>query len=345
MCRNRWRVASYSFSFPRAESASRSPRGRLLIVTKRVVITGAFSFTGAAVARDLTRRGWSIHTLTNRRPPPGVEHITTAPLRFDSTHLRGELAGADAFVNTYWVRLPWAGQTFEAATDNSKLLVEAASKAGVGRLVHVSVSNAKENSNLGYYRGKAEVEAAVECSNLSYAIVCPTLIVGPTDVLTNNIAWFLRRFPIFPIPCGGDYRLQPITLTDTGRIIADQVESSQRAHIDAAGPDVMTFRDYIQTVAQACGVARPLVAVPGSLALAALGFMQRILRDIVLTKEELFGLQQEALLSLEPPRGKESVADWLMSNGQALGRRYANDLDRHFRKGARSAVLNPLNPL
>src|SRR5262249_42924225 len=159
-----------------------------------------------------------------------------------------------------------AGQTFETATGNSKLLVEAASKARVGRLVHVSVSNAKENSNLGYFRGKAEVEAAVECSNLSYAIVCPTLIVGPIDVLTNNIAWFLRRFPIFPIPTGGEYRLQPITLADTGRIIAEQVESSQLAHVDAAGPDVMTFRDYVRRVAKACAVARPLVGVPGPLA-------------------------------------------------------------------------------
>jgi len=259
--------------------------------------------------------------------------------------LTSELAGTDAFVNTYWVRLPWAGQTFETATGNSKLLVEAASKAEVGRLVHVSVSNAKENSNLGYYRGKAEVEAAVQRSNLSYAIVCPTLIVGPTDVLTNNIAWFLRRFPIFPIPSGGDFRLQPITLADTGRIIADQVESSQRAHVDAAGPEVMTFRDYVERIAKACGVARPLVRVPGPLALAALSFIQRVLRDIVLTKEELLGLQQEALLSRDLPRGKQSIGEWLLSNGQALGRRYANDLDRHFREGARSAVLNPLNPL
>ncbi len=288
-------------------------------MTKRVVITGAFSFTGAAVARELSLRGWTIHTLTNRIRPPGAEHITTAPLRFDPTHIKHELAGADAFVNTYWVRLP----------------VDAASQAGVGRFVHVSVSNAKDNSNLGYYRGKAEVEAAVQCSNLSHAIVCPTLIVGPTDVLTNNIAWFLRRFPIFPMPAGGQYRLQPLTLADAGRIVADQVESSEIARVDAAGPQVMTFGDYVRTVAKACGVTRPLVGVPGPLALAALGFVQWILKDIVLTREELLGLEQEALLSRDAARGKESVGDWLMSNGQTLGRRYANDLE---------PVLNPVHP-
>ena len=313
-------------------------------MTKRVVITGAFSFTGAAVARELSLRGWTIHTLTNRIRPPGAEHITTAPLRFDPTHIKHELAGADAFVNTYWVRLPWAGQTFETAASNSKLLVDAASQAGVGRFVHVSVSNARDNSNLGYYRGKAEVEAAVQCSNLSHAIVCPTLIVGPTDVLTNNIAWFLRRFPIFPMPAGGQYRLQPLTLADAGRIVADQVESSEIARVDAAGPQVMTFGDYVRTVAKACGVTRPLVGVPGPLALAALGFVQWILKDIVLTREELLGLEQEALLSRDAARGKESVGDWLMSNGQTLGRRYVNDLERHFRAGSRSPVLNPVHP-
>jgi uncharacterized protein YbjT (DUF2867 family) len=159
----------------------------------RAVITGAFSYVGAAAARELRRRGWQIHTLTNRARPAGTEHVTAAPLHFDHEHLVRELEGADAFVNTFWIRLPYAGQSFESAVERSRLLLGAAAQAGVRRLVHVSVSKASLDSRLGYYRGKAEVDDAVRSCGLSHAIVRPTLVVGEHDGLTSNIAWLLHH--------------------------------------------------------------------------------------------------------------------------------------------------------
>ena len=172
----------------------------------QAVVTGAFSYIGSAVAGELVRRGWQVKTLTRRRRPEGAEHIQVAPLTFDRAHLVRELAGADLFVNTYWIRLPHGGQTFDSAVANSRLLVDAAVEAGVGRFVHVSVSNASLDSDLGYYAGKARTDEAVRASGLSHAIVRPTLVVGPRDVLTSNIAWCLRRFPLFGMPGGGDFR-------------------------------------------------------------------------------------------------------------------------------------------
>ena len=312
---------------------------------RRVVITGAFSYTGSAVARQLVEKGWDVHTLTNRSRPPGAEHITTAPFQFDLEHLQHELTGADAFINTYWIRLPWAGQTFESAVDNSKMLFQAAAAAGVPRIVHVSVSNAADGRNLGYYNGKADVEDALRHSGLSHAIVRPTLIVGPNDVLTNNIAWFLRRFPFFLIPGGGQYRLQPITLEDTAKIIVDATESEANIEVDAAGKTVMTFREYVQLVARACGLRRLVLGAPAWMAFVGLRLMDRMLSDVTLTQEELMGLEQELLLSHEPPRGDESVEAWLMQNGANLGTRYLNDIDRHFGKDAAHPVLNPAQTL
>jgi len=75
----------------------------------------------------------------------------------------------------------------------------------VKRIVHVSIANPSLESPLGYYKGKAQLEQAVIDSGLSYAIVRPTVIFGVEDILINNIAWFLRRFPMFGIP--GDGRL------------------------------------------------------------------------------------------------------------------------------------------
>jgi NADH dehydrogenase len=308
---------------------------------QRAVVTGAFSNIGSAVAGELLRRGCEVHTLTNRRPPEGVARVTAAPLRFDLEHLTRELDGADVVVSTYWVRLPHAGKSFDTAVADLQMLIDAATRVGVGRFVHVSVSNASLESGLGYYRGKARVDEAVRQSGLSHAIVRPTLVVGPYDVLSGNIAWFLRHFPVFPLPDGGRCRLQPVTLADTGRIIADAAQATGNLDIDAAGPETYTFREYVELLARACGIRRLMVPAPSWLALAGLRVVELLLRDIVLTREELDGLQQELLLSGAPPTGSESVEQWLMDHGDGLGRRYINDLRRHFGDGAADPIGRP----
>jgi len=307
-------------------------------MSRRAVVTGAFSFLGAAVAKELLRRGFSVSTLTNRRPPVGAPEIPATPLLFEPDHLTRALRGADVLVNTYWIRLPRSGRTFETAVEDSRVLIDAARAAGVGRIVHVSVTNASPDSRLGYYRGKAEVDGLVRASGLSHAIVRPTLIVGPADVLTSNIAWFLRRFPLFPVPDGGAYRLQPITLADAARIAADAGESHGDVDVDAAGPEVFSFAEYLRVLAGAQGVRPRWVPVPGWLALAGISAIELFLRDTVLSREELAGLEQELLVSRRAPLGRESVRAWLLGNGDGLGRMYVNDRRRHFGRGAQEPL-------
>lgn len=308
---------------------------------RRAVVTGAFSNIGSAAARHLMQRGFSLHTLTNRRRPPGSGDIGTGALTFDPEHLVRHLDGADVLVSTYWVRFPHGTTSFETAVENLRILISAAVRAGVNRFVHVSVSNASLDSRLGYYRGKAEVDEAVRRSGLSHAIVRPTLVVGPHDVLSGNIAWFLRRFPVFPVPGGGGCRLQPVTLEETGRIIADAAEEESDLDVDAAGPEVYTFREYVELLARACGVRRLIVGTPAALSLAAIRLVEHFLSDIVLTREELLGLQQELLLSRKPATGTESVKAWLLEHGRSLGKEYINDLHLHFGKGSSAPISRP----
>jgi NADH dehydrogenase len=292
------------------------------------VITGAFSYTGAAVADELLKRGYEVRTLTNRRS----EKLPSAPLKFEQEHLEAQLRGAETFVNTYWIRLPYAGQTFDTAVKNSRMLIDAAKSAGVRRFVHISVSNAEKGTNLGYYRGKDRVEKHLRESGVAYSIVKPTLIVGPGDVLTNNIAWFLRRLLFFLVPGGGRYRIQPVMLGDVATITADAAEASGNVEVDAAGPDIIAFRDYVKKIAKACRLRRWVFGAPTWLALPALKLFGLFLRDVILTREEILGLKQELLVTSSSPVGKESVLNWLGESGNNLGRKYANDLDRHFRR-------------
>jgi uncharacterized protein YbjT (DUF2867 family) len=313
------------------------------------VVTGALSYTGSAVARSLLARGVTLRALTNRKLPvndPGGP-VDIYPLQFDD---RGQLVeamrGAEVLVNTYWVRYPYVGTGFDQGVANTEVLLGAAREAGVGRIVQVSVSNPSLESPLDYYRGKAEVEALVRGMGVSYAIVRPTLVVGDHDILVNNIAWVLRRFPVFAMPGSGRYRVQPVTLADAGEIIAEAALATDDLTIDAAGPDVLSFEALVREIGSAIGRRPRIVHVPPALSLALLWGVGRLVGEVILSRQELDGLMTELLVSHEPPRGSESVLSWLRDNGSELGRVYASELARHVpRAGGVTAMLRQLQRL
>ena len=186
------------------------------------VVTGAFSFTGRHITEALLERGRRVRTLTRRPDPshPLSSRVETAPLAFDDS-LVESLRGADTLYNTYWVRFERGQSTFARAVQNIGVLIDAALRAGVRRVVHVSVANPDERSPFPYFRGKARAEALVRESGLAYAIVRPTLVFGADDILVSNIAWILRRMPLFLVAGDGRYEVQPVSVDDTARICVE----------------------------------------------------------------------------------------------------------------------------
>jgi uncharacterized protein YbjT (DUF2867 family) len=293
------------------------------------VVTGAFSYTGSFVARRLLDDGVRVRTLTRRDDPASPLHgkVETAPLQFaDLAALVESLRGARCLYNTYWVRFERGGTTFDRAVRNSTVLFEAAAEAGVERIVHVSVSNPSEGSPLPYFRGKAQVERALAAAGPAYAIVRPTLVFGPRDILVNNIAWILRRSPVFILPGDGSGRVQPVSAEDVAEIAV-----TAEGTVDAAGPEEYSFAELVRLVGAAIGCRRPLVHVPPRVALALAAVAGAARRDVILTRDELEGLQASLLVSHEPPRGRDSFRDWLERHGAGLGRAYVSELARNFR--------------
>lgn len=177
------------------------------------VVTGASGFTGKHIARRLLDAGISVRTLTGHpdRASPLRDAVDIRSLQFtDTARLVSDLAGARVLYNTYWVRFAHGRTTYDSAVSNSIALIRAAQQAGVERIVHVSITNPDVDSPLGYFRGKALVERAIRESPLSHAILRPAVLFGDDGILINNIAWLLRRFPLFVMPGSGEYRLQPI---------------------------------------------------------------------------------------------------------------------------------------
>jgi nucleoside-diphosphate-sugar epimerase len=298
------------------------------------VVTGAFSFTGRHIARRLLAQERRVRTLTRRPQPPGTEDIKVdiAPLQFtDRAALVDSLRGADVLYNTYWVRFRHGKVGFGDAVANTRMLVGAAAEAGVRKVVHISVSNPSVDSHLDYYAGKARTEEIIRASGLRWAIVRPTLVFGTGDILINNIAWLLRRMPIFPIPGLGGYRVQPVAVEDVAEIATWAAEQSDNITVDAAGPDTVTYGEFVEGIAIAVRRRPRFVYMSPRLTMLAGNIVAWRLRDVMLTKEELQGLMEDLLVSHEKPRGARRMDNWLLSSADTLGRTYASELDRHGR--------------
>jgi uncharacterized protein YbjT (DUF2867 family) len=299
------------------------------------VVTGAFSFTGRFIARRLMAQERPIKTLTNHPHRAGAEDIKAevAPLQFtDRDALVESLRGADVLYNTYWVRFRHAGVSFATAIANTRVLVGAAADAGVRRVVHISVSNPSEDSPLEYYAGKWKTEQVVSESRLQWAIVRPTLVFGQGDVLINNIAWLLRRFPVFFIPGLGDYRLQPVAGEDVAEIATWAGAQTDNLTVDAAGPDIMTYTELVEAVSIAIRRRPRFVYVSPRTAIRAASLVGRLVNDKMLNEPELEGLMKELLVSHEPPRGTRRLDNWLLTNAETLGRNYSSELARNWRR-------------
>jgi NADH dehydrogenase len=297
------------------------------------VVTGASGYTGRYITRLLLSRGRRVKTLTGHptRTNPFGDQIESAPFNFDRPdELARSLEGAGTVFNTYWIRFPYGGQTFDSAVENTRVMLVAATRAGVRRFVHISVTNST-TSPLPYFRGKAMVEAALKESALSYAIIRPALIFGVEDILLNNIAWLLRRFPFFAIPGRGDYRVQPIFAADLAEIAVHAARDDRRIILDAVGPEIFTFDELVRMLASAVHRKARIVHVDPRIALAMTQIVSRLVRDVMLTRDEIRGLMTNLLVTDSPPNASTRFSQWLASNADKIGIAYASELARHFR--------------
>ena len=290
------------------------------------VVTGAFSYTGRYVARHLIDLGVRVRTLTRipGREDPFGGLVRAAPLDFSAPDgLCRTMRGAGVLYNTYWIRFGRGRNTFDQAVANSKVLFDAAAKAGVGRIVHLSVANASSDSRLPYFRGKGQVEEILMGMGIPYAIIRPTLVFGEGDLLLNNMAWALRRFPVFPVFGNGDYKVQPIYAEDLATLAVAAGSRNDSFVADAAGPETSTFEELLRLLASAVGTRVQLVHTPPSL---GFGLM---LRDVVLTRYETDGLMAGLLISHTAPAGTTRLAGWHEDNSGGWGRRYVSGLWRN----------------
>ena len=295
------------------------------------VLTGAFGYSGSYIARRLLDEGHRVRTLTNspRRAHALWDRVEVHPLAFqEPARLVDSLRGAAVLYNTYWVRFNHPAFTQADAVANTLTLFDAARQAGVGRIVHVSITNPREDSPFEYFRGKARLERGLKESGVPHTILRPAILFGGPDILVNNIAWALRRLPVFGVFGNGGYRLQPIYVEDFAALAVREGGPGPDRVIDATGPETFTYRELVRRVGETIGCRRPIMPVPPALGYVAASLLGILMRDVVLTRAEIGGLMAGLLATDSPPAGTTRLTDWARSHANELGRHYASELAR-----------------
>ncbi len=304
--------------------------------TEIQAVTGAYGFSGRYIARRLLDAGQRVITLTNSfcRSDPFGGRVTAYPLSFDRPDsLERALAGVSVLYNTYYVRFNYRGPvrfTYADAVSNSAVLFNAAKRAGVKRVVHISITNASENSRLEYFRGKAEIEQLLMDSGLSYSILRPAVLFGDEGILINNIAYLLRKFPLFGVFGNGRYRLQPIYVDDLAALAVEKGKEEENGVINAIGPETFAYRELIKKIGLIIGKPRPIIPIPPSIGFVASSIMGSLLNDRLVTWDEIKGLMEGLLYVDSPPTGETRLTEWAKENSSELGNRYFSELGRRM---------------
>ncbi|HLH52536.1 MAG TPA: NAD-dependent epimerase/dehydratase family protein [Verrucomicrobiae bacterium] len=302
----------------------------------RTAVTGAFGYSGRYIAWRLLDRGHEVITLTNSssRPNPFGDRVRAFPFHFDEPQeLEKTLRGTEVLVNTYWVRFDHRLFTHDAAVANTKKLFQAAKRAGVRRIVHISITKPDIESELPYFRGKAELETVLKDLGISYRILRPTVLFGREDVLVNNIAWGLRHFPMFGVFGDGNYKLQPIYVDDLAEAAAAGALGTADETLNAIGPETYTYRELVELVRKALGLKRAIISVPPMLGYWACRMLGLFVGDVVITREEIRRLMQSRLCVESPPLGATRFSEWVNNHADTLGRRYTSEMARRTDRG------------
>ncbi len=295
------------------------------------VVTGAFGYSGKYITTKLLEQGVNVKTITNsvKRFNPFGEKVKAYPFNFDKPdRLIETLKGVDVLYNTYWVRFNHKLFKHSDAVNNTLILFDAAKKAGVKKIVHVSITNPDKKSHLEYFSGKGVLEEALINLGVPYSILRPTVIFGKEDILINNIAWMVRKFPFFGVFGDGEYRLQPIYVDDLADLAIKEGKSFENKIIDAIGPETFTYRELVATIAKLIGKKRKIVSLSHGMGYFLGWIVSKIVGDVLITKEEIDGLTADLLYTKSAPAGQTKLTDWIKENSENLGKIYANELKR-----------------
>ena len=246
-------------------------------------MTGYSGFIGHPLRARLVGEGHRLR-LAGRQRPAALEPLEDW-LPFDMARpddmprAADGLAGIDVVVNTVGILREAPGRGFQALhVDGPRRLFEAAAKAGVGRIVHVSALGADDAAETRYHRSKKAGDDALLQLPIAAVVAQPSLVFGPGGA-SARLFTQIAAAPVLVLPAGGRQPIQPIHIDDLVQALATLATSPHptTGRLALVGPEPLAFGEFLQRLRASLGLPRAwTIAVPASFVRIAASVGERI---------------------------------------------------------------------
>lgn len=236
-----------------------------------ILVTGATGFVGRALVRHLSETDQRVRVLLRPSPqspriPRGVPVEVAVVSLNDERGVRAALRGVD---HVYHLASAGSqgrrGNLLTTDIEGTRNLAQASSDAGVQRLFFLSHIGADRASAFPIQKSKGIAEEHIRRSGVPYTIIRSSVLFGPEDRFTNNLAGLLRAVPfIFPVPSDGRTLLQPLWVEDLVTCLVwalDNPETINQTY-EIGGGEYFTLRQVLETLMHITHRRRLLVPLP-----------------------------------------------------------------------------------
>lgn len=274
----------------------------------KVFLTGATGFVGGHMLKRLLDEGHTVRALVRdpqraaKNIPGDVEFIAGDVV--SGTGLDAAIAGCEAVIHLVGIIVEKGANTFEAVHHlGTRNVVDAAKRAGVRRIVHMSAIGVRAEGVARYQTSKWKGEEEVRRSGIPYCILRPSLIFGPGDGFVTQMMDMMRKAPLFrPVPGEGSPKFRPIFIGDVTFCFARALtaEAAGNQTIELGGAQELSLNEVLKEIAHCAGVRKPAVHVPLPLMFAAAAVAQTILHNPPVTIDQLRMLKEGSTCDIGP---------------------------------------------
>ncbi|MDX1534910.1 MAG: NAD-dependent epimerase/dehydratase family protein [Thermoplasmata archaeon] len=269
----------------------------------RVLVTGSTGFLGRHLVPALLEAGHAVRCF--HRPTSDLAPLRDLPVTFAEgdvllpRSLESALDGMDAVVHLV-AGIREREATFEEVNVGGvRHLLEGCERTGVTRVVHLGSLGTSERAPNRYARSRGTGERIWRESDRAYAILRPSVVMGPGGAFTDRAIALVRRYRRVPVLGRGTNRIQPIWIGDVSRAINAALQAPPRRTWDLVGPDRVTWNAFVLRMAEGLGVSRRLRHVPPGLARLGAAGAQLLGREPLATRDELYILRQDLVGRVE----------------------------------------------
>jgi uncharacterized protein YbjT (DUF2867 family) len=237
----------------------------------RILITGVSGFVGAALARRLAGTGHELHGLA--RDPGRVAEALPLSVVHRGDAVSGEglgeaLEGIEVAYYLIHSMEPSTDGTFDARDRRgAERFAEAAAASGVGRIIYLGGPVPADRPASAHLRSRLEVEDLLRSAVPDSVALRASIVIGARSRSFRFLVRLVERLPVLALPYWQRFRTQPIDERDMVSYLAGAASAPGVAgrSLDIAGPEVLSYGEMIERIAELMLVARPAVRLPFSM--------------------------------------------------------------------------------